>query len=218
MRSIRHAAPRRTDALPPSRVPASLLVRAAPLNKYAPRNPPGAESIDITSPESRRAAFNALRADMAAAAKPKMARAEQAKTLNSALELFPAILDMASIELAANGSTDETRADVASIGEHARDLMQAQIGRVQRRVNSLGDLAYSTEEGDRRGLFSNEVKELPPMIAELRRIEKTARDVRSRAQELGIPATAWEQIAIDAADVADAGERILEAGAPNTRS
>jgi hypothetical protein len=195
-----------------------LLVRACPLNKYAPKNPPGAESIDITSPESRRAAFDALRTDMAAAAKPKMARAEQAKTLNTALELFPAILDMASIELAAHGTADETRADVASMGEHARDLMRAQIDRVQRRVNGLGDLAYSTEEGNRRGLFSNEVRELPPMIAELRRIEKTARDVRSRAQELGIAATAWEQIAIDAADAADAGERILEIGSQSTRN
>ena len=194
-----------------------LLVRASPGNRYAPKKP-GAEPIDIVRPESRPAAFDALRDDMATVAKPKIARAAQGKSLAPAMELLPNVFDIASLELASKGSIDETRADVASMGEHARVLMRAQMDLCQRRINTLGDMAFSVQEGDRRGLQSNEVKELTPMIAELRRIEKTARDVRRRAQELGNPGAAWEQIAIDAADLADAAERIAEAGAPSIRN
>jgi len=194
----------------------SLLVRAAPGGKYTPRSR-AAEPIDLVNPDSRRAAFDAFRADLLAQAKPKMDRATQAKTLPPALDVLPAILDIASVELASKGTTDETRADVSALSEHARGLMRGQLDLAHRRINTLGDLASRIEDGERRQLQSNEVKELPPMIAELRRIEKAARDVRSRAQELGIAATAWEQIAIDAADLADAAERISEFGAPSVR-
>ena len=194
-----------------------LLVRASPANRYAPKKP-GAEPIDIVRPESRAAAFDALRDDMVAAAKPKITRATQGKSLAPAMELLPTVFDIASLELASKGSTDETRSDVASMGEHARNLMRGQMDLYQRRLNTLGDMAFSVEDGNRRGLQSNEVKELAPMIAELRRIEKTARDVRRRTQELGNPGAAWEQIAADAADLADHAERIAEAGAPSTRN
>jgi hypothetical protein len=194
-----------------------LLVRASPSSKYAPKKP-GSEPIDIVNPESRRAALEALRVDLLNAAKPKMARATQSKTLPPAMELLPALLDVASVELAATGSTQETQADVASLGEHSRELMHAQIDRVKRRVSGMADMAFSIEEGETRKLLSNEVKEMQPMIAELRKIEKLARDVRNRARELGIQGTAWEQIAIEAADAADAAERVLGAGAPSVRN
>jgi hypothetical protein len=194
----------------------ALLFRASPTNKYTPKRA-DAEPVDLVNLESRRMAFDAFRADMAANTRPKIARATQAGTLRPALELFPAVLDLASIEFASKGSIEDTRADVAAMGEHARNMMRAEIGRSQRRINGLGDLAYSTEEGDRRGLQSNELKELQPMVEELRRIEKTARDVRRRAQELGTPDPAWEQIAADAADLADAAERIAESGAQSSR-
>jgi hypothetical protein len=193
-----------------------LLLRAAPTNKYTPRS--GGEPIDITNPDSRRAAFDALRADMLATAKPKIARAAQGRSLNPALDLLPTVLDMASLEVASKGSMDETKADVSSASEHAQDLMRGQITAAQRRINSLGDRAFTIEEGDRRFLTSSEAKDLPPIIAEMRKIEKVARDVRRRAQELGNPATAWDQIALEAADAADAAERVAEAGAASTRN
>lgn len=196
----------------------TMLIRAAPVGKYTPRTPAGAEPIDIVNPDSRRAAFDALRADLAAAAKPKIARASQGRSLTPAMDLLPAVFDIASLELAAKGSIEQTQSDVASMGEHTRDLVHEQINLCQRKVNGLADRAYTIEEGDRRGLQSNEMKELPPIIAELGRIEKAAREIRRRAQELGQPGTAWEQLAADAADVAEAAERVAEAGAPSTRN
>jgi hypothetical protein len=193
-----------------------LLLRAAPTNKYTPKS--GGEPIDITSPDSRRAAFDALRADMLASAKPKIARAAQGRSLNPALELLPTVMDMASLEVASKGSMDETKADVSSMSEHAQDLMRAQISAAQRRVNALGDRAFTIEEGDRRYLTSSEAKDLPLISTEMRKIEKVARDVRRRAQELGNPATAWEQIAAEAADAADSAEHVAEAGAASTRN
>jgi len=193
-----------------------LLLRAAPTNKYTPKS--GGEPIDITNPDSRKAAFDALRADMLASAKPKIDRAAQGRSLNPALDLLPTIMDMASLEMASKGSMDETKADVSSASEHAQDLMRGQINAAQRRINALGDRAFTIEEGDRRYLTSSEAKDLPPIIAEMRKIEKVARDVRRRAQELGNPATAWEQIAAEAADAADSAQHVAEAGAASTRN
>src|SRR5688572_6136629 len=211
--AVRAAPDGRSAALARANV---LLIKASPSGKYTPKSP-GAEAIDIANPESRRDAYGALRDSLSHAFQPKLDKATKSKKLEPAFEALPAVYDLAALELASGGSTEQTQADVKVLGGHARGLIEEQMSRIGHRMSAMEDLANSGADFERRGLYTNEQKDLRKMIDELRRIEQTARDVRRRAHELGFPGTAWEPIAADATDLVEAGEALLEFGSPSTR-
>jgi hypothetical protein len=193
----------------------ALLVRSAPNNKYKPKSGgASAQPIDILNPESRKQAFAALREDKLAALAPKLKKAEDAKSLPPMIDVLPAVLDCGYLEGASSGAAPQTRAALAEMGAHARDLMTAELRRLRYRVDQMEDLANSFINDDltRRGLFSNERQELTDDIAYLKQIEQTARDARRRARELGFDGAAWEPIAADAADLADRAQALNDIG------
>lgn len=171
------------------------------------------KSIDIVAPESRQKAFAALYADTQHSLKPRVEAALRASSLQPSQEVLPSLLDLAAMEYLANGSAPNTKETLATLGAHARELMSAEIKRVQARVAQMSHLANSITGDDdgfgRRGLQIPEQRELRNDVAYLRQIQSTAQKARARARELGFDGSAWEPIIADAADAADQGDGIL---------
>jgi tetratricopeptide (TPR) repeat protein len=187
----------------------SLLIRASSQGKYRPRTG-GGQPIEIIDPESRKQAFAALREDLSRTVKPKMQAALNGNTLPPLLDVLPSVMDLGYLEYAANGSAPTARDDLKELGAHARDLMNSELRKLRHQIDVLEDASNSTDNWNRRGLFSNERKWLTDQLPYLRRIEKTARDARSRARELGFDGAAWEPIIADAGDQADRAQAMLD--------
>jgi hypothetical protein len=191
----------------------SLLARASPNNKYSPIQDKSIPPIDILNPESRKRAFDAMRADRMAVLAPKLAAAKTATALPPMFEVLKPLLEIASIETAATGSADQTRATLTDLGQHARDLINAELKRINIRLAALEDAANSIEATgsyvSRPGLFSNEADEVAQFVQYLKQIDKTARDIRHQAQQLGYQAQAWEPISADCSDLIDRAQAML---------
>lgn len=194
----------------------SMLIKASPNNKYTGRGGTGSP-FDILNTDSRKQAFAALREDRLATLKPKLDRAGSSTTLPPMFEVLQPLLDIAVLEFAANGSAVQTRVTLMDLGTHARGLINAELKRIDARLNALGDASNSVTGAVgvdvgyvvRRGLYSNEAQEVRETVQYLGQIDKTARDVRTRAQKLGLQADAWEPIIADTADLVDRANAML---------
>jgi hypothetical protein len=184
-----------------------LLLRASPDNKYTPKS--GGTPIDILNPESRKEAFTALRADLAAALRPKYTAALKSDSLVPMMAVLPSVLDQAYLEFAADGSAPKTHEDLKAMGNRARELMNGELRRVQYHVRALELASNSTSDYERRGLYSNERDSLQQDIDYVTKIGQTARDARRRAQELGYEGAAWEPVIADCDDLIDRARALL---------
>lgn len=193
----------------------SMLAKASPNNKFTPRGGPTGSSFDILDTEARKSALNAMREEKLAALNPRLDRAKSATTLPPMFEVLDPLLDITALEYAANGNAIQTRVTLMDLGTSARNLINDELKRLSTRLNALDDAASSIVGGvgtgfvGRRGLYSNEAAEVREMIPYLGQIEKTARDVRVRAQKLGFQAEAWEPIVADTADMIDRAQAML---------
>lgn len=194
----------------------AMLVKASPNNKYTGTGATGSP-FDILNPDTRKQAFAALKDDRLATLKPRLDRAASATTLPPMFEVLQPLLDIATLEFAANGSAIQTRVTLMDLGTHARGLINAELKRIHARLNALEDASNSVTGAVgvdvgyvvRRGLYSNEAQEVRETVQYLAQIDKTARDVRTRAQKLGLQAEAWEPIIADTADLTDRATAML---------
>lgn len=173
-----------------------LLLRASPHQIYRPSkdSPP----IDIVAPESRKKAMAALLEQQFAAADPKIRTAIDSPSLLPTKALLPTLADLYSIELVATGDVMRTRAAIAAFDEHARQLLDAELLRIQRRVDDLNQLANEAvlSEGPReqlgyRGLTSPERDELRSFAGTLLEIQKVIRDGQRINSSIGSDAGPW---------------------------
>jgi hypothetical protein len=210
----------RTSAADPGQaamaVANSLLARESPNNKYVSTRNRTAPPIDILDPASRKQAAAAMKDDRMAALEPKVAQAKTADMLPIMFEVLKPLLDVAALEYAATGSSDQTRATLAQLGSHARELINAELKRISYRLSALEDASNSVEGTgnllSRRGLHSNEIDEVKETVQYLKQIEQTARDVRRLGQTMGLQTAAWEPIASDSADLIDRAQAMLSVG------
>jgi len=184
-----------------------LLLRASPDNKYTPKS--GGTPIDILQPASRKEAFAAMRADLAAALKPKYTAALKSDSLVPMMNVLPSMLDQAYLEFAADGSAPKTHEDLQAMGSRARELMSGELRRVRYHVSALELASNSTSDYVRRGLYSTERDAVQQDIDYVTKIGQTARDARRRAQELGYDGAAWESVIADCDDLVDRARALL---------
>jgi tetratricopeptide (TPR) repeat protein len=189
----------------------AVLIRSTSEGKYRAQGTNTAV-IDIVKPDSRREAFEACRIDKANAIMGKYDKAMQGTTLKPMTDLLPALLDLGYLEYSGAGKATETREQIKAMGERARELMNEEIKRIRYKAGALSAVAHSQYDGMSRGLHSNERKELRDDVTYLRQIEKTGRDVRRRAIELGFDGKAWEPVIADSGDLADRLEAIVDVG------
>jgi tetratricopeptide (TPR) repeat protein len=187
----------------------AVLLRSSSDGKYRPQGMNSAV-IDIVKPDTRREAFEACRIDKVKAIQGKYTKALEGTSLKPMMDLLPAMLDVGYLEYLGAGKATETREQLKAMGDRARELMNEEIKRIRYRAGALGSVAHSQYDGMSRGLHSNERTELRGNVTYLRQIEKTARDIRRRAIELGFDGKAWEPVIADAGDLADRIEAIID--------
>ena len=106
----------------------ALLIQKSPGLTYKPKN--GGEPIDIVDPESRKVALAALYADLLAANQAGIDKAMKDTSLKPMHDLLPMVTDLYALEVAATGHATKTEDMAKAMGQHARDLINAELGRL----------------------------------------------------------------------------------------
>jgi hypothetical protein len=191
----------------------SALIKASPGLAYKSEHT-GGEAIDILQEASRTRAMTALLSDRLDAIKPQIDSALQATTLTPLKDLLPAISDAYMIELTATGDSKDTLSIAKSLGEHARALIEAQLQKMDGRIDDLYNLAIeptlNTTGPDSigyRGLTSPEREELQQMATELKNIKTFSLRGRAINRVLGGTGEAWDKILFNCDDCEDRAER-----------
>ncbi len=188
----------------------AVLIKASMTGKYRPRTGGGAEPIDIISTATRPQAMAALRADLARQIQPAYEKAIDGDSLPPMINLVPKMLDLGYVEYMADGSAPKTREDLARMGARARELINAELRRINTRTVQIDNVSHSQWDGATRGIHSDERDELRNNVTYLKQIEKTARDARRFAMELGFDGKVWEPIIADSADLADRSQALVD--------
>lgn len=190
-----------------------VLLRKSAGLRYAPRSGTDRAPIDVKSPESRKKAMLALRADLLAQNRALTERARRADNLEPLLKLLPTLRDVAVLEIGATGDFAQTRPLLVEMGTNARGLIVQELKACRTRVEALNAAAseiYATDDFvGRRGLNSKERRDLAATSDYVRQIETTGREGRRIAQLLGGAVDAWDRIVSDANDLAARGDAIL---------
>jgi hypothetical protein len=194
----------------------SVLVKASPRLQY--KGSKDAQPIDIVTPDSRKQAMMALFDDRFATTTSKIEAAMKSNSLVPIHDLFPVMGDLYALELTATGDTARTMPAIRSVGEHARQLITAELDRLRKRVDELDDLANAptlssgnlNQTLSYRGLNSNERNELHDAADELVKIEKVAQEGRRIAQRLAGPVGAWDAILGECNDVKDVAQQAYD--------
>jgi hypothetical protein len=195
----------------------ALLARKSPKAQYRP--PGGGEPINVADPAARKAAFAAMHDELSKSLAAKIADARRQSTLGPMHDLLPSVAQLGALEFAETGAAPQAKEILTDFGGHAARLMVDELRRIGYRVDQLDELAdaaaayvYGGGVVARRGLHTDERKELDESIAYVRRIEQTARKIRADVRLLGFPGDRWEPIIADAGDLAHRAEAIRELG------
>ena len=124
-----------------------LLIRRSRNLVYTPKKAPAGkrDPIDIVDPEKRRAALRAMFADEMAELAPRLRAARAARTLPPALKAMEAARALAPLELAANGSADQSNAAADELKQSAKELLAKALEKATRRVDQITDMANDLE-------------------------------------------------------------------------
>ncbi len=187
----------------------ALLIRASLQGKYRPKVA-GAELINILTPDGRKQGLAALREDLKKSVAPEFEKAMAGDTLTPMFEVLPKLIDLGYLEFSATGAATESRGELQKMGTRARELIDRELHRLKSRTDVRQSVMHSTFDGTTRGLNSDERNDVRNDVTYLKMIEKTCRDARRKAIELGFDGKAWEPLASDAADLAERNQAILE--------
>jgi hypothetical protein len=176
----------------------------------------GGDPINIVNPDTRPAAMRAAFEDLLAENTPKFKAALEGRELPPMLDLVPVLGDMYVLETAASGEPKRTTEILKSFGLHARSLMESELQRVNRRVNSLANLADSLVSTDavwmaqinRRGLYTPERNELQELIDYTQRIAQAARRARQISTSFGHTGENWDPIIADATTTLETAQEL----------
>ena len=136
--------------------------------RHAPKGQPARpEPIDIADPKNRPAALRAMFADDMAELAPKVQAAKAAKTLPPALKAMRAARELATLELAANGSADQVNGVVEELKQSCKGLLARAMERTTKRVDQITEMANDPEAV--RQVFPNPLGGFDVEVAERRR-------------------------------------------------
>ncbi len=194
----------------------SLLIQKSPGMTYKPKS--GGEPIDIVDPASRKVALGALYNDLLAANQADIDKAMKDTSLKPTHDLIPTITDLYCLEIAATGKPTKTEGMAKAMGQHARDLINAELSRLSNRLEELEDLAdepsYSgygrNSEFTRRGLNSDEQQECKDAADILGKIREVSQMGRRMNRKLGGTGEVWDPITAEATDLQDRALRAYD--------
>jgi hypothetical protein len=192
------------DADPPLVLDARAMVELfGSTNGWAYRSASG-ETFDLIESASRRSAVRAMFEDRLLAARSRVEAAKRAPTLGPMIDLLPELGALLALEHAGTGGTERSVPLLRGLGEHALDLIGRELQRLGERVDELEDLANEPVFFDRyavpgrRGLHSNERRELVELIAYVERIVQSCEDGRRVNRQTGGTGEAWDDMILAA--------------------
>lgn len=203
-----------------------LLARASDKMAYKPKSAAAAEPISIVEDGSRRLAMAAMFADQLADATGVLRQAKSAEDLTPIISAVPKVLDLYALETTATGKADRMWPDMVAIGERARSLIDkelglvnAQIGGVEKRADQVIDSAYvragsswwSNSGVVRKGLTSNDRKDLRDTIDYLARIHQSAERGQQIARQVDGNIAAWDAVLERIAHTSVYAQNVLDA-------
>ena len=192
---------------------AELVLRRSPSLKYVPKTGSERTPLSVVEPDSRAKAMTALRADLLTPLKSKIDRALASDQLTPTMNLLSPLREVAVLEPGATGGVEQTKPVLTALGTHARELIVHELKSQHEHVEQLNaagnDIVLVDDFISRRGLHTDERRELAGTADYLRRIEDVSREGRRIAQLLGGDVEAWDSILNDAGDLVIRIESIL---------
>jgi hypothetical protein len=196
------------------------VIKRSPLMKFRPKA--GGEPISIIEIDDRHKAMVAMLADDLATNAGKIKAAIQARNLVPILAILPTMLDMYALEMAGTEKDTQTRADMAAMGEQARELIAADLKQTDQRVGGIESLANQQvnigwsggwwyDGAARRGLHTDDRRNLRDTIQYLGKVEDTLERAHSISHELQGKTEKWEELLTRAAEVRIHAENVLAA-------
>jgi hypothetical protein len=183
----------------------------------------GAEGISLAGKESRARALRALLQDELRASDAEIRRAAAADNLVPIRDVLPKLADFYAVERTAIGGDAQLRPILETIGQRARalidrelDLREPTIAAVERRANQRVDVPAAPGGwwwggSVRRGLHTDDRRELRDLIDYLRRVEETARLGQQLATSFDSDATVWDPLITRALSAVRHAQDVLDA-------
>lgn len=174
------------------------------------------ERVDIIDPQSRGKAMGVMFSERLLDLTPRIEKARDAAVLGPMIDLLPSIAGLMALEHGASGKTERTTPIFESFGERGRELITAELIRLEGRIGQLEDLANELiilRDGEiitRRGLHSNEQAELRDAVAYLDKIEQAADEGRRISRRLGGTGEKWDDIILTTGRLAGRIRAIFE--------
>lgn len=123
----------------------------------APRAQPN-QPIPLIEQADRKRAMAALLVDEMAAAGPKIKAATQARGLPPVVDAIKTVADLRAIEIAATGTSDQTKAISGELGAHAHRLMSGALASMSAHVEECWSSASQVEyRVDRTGVMQEKL-------------------------------------------------------------
>lgn len=94
-------------------------------------------AINILTADSRKQAFAALFTDLFEPAKPVVAKAEKAATLEAIVDVVPQLSEVRDVEIAATGSDAQSKELLEKLATHANDLMNAVLNPMESALTTI---------------------------------------------------------------------------------
>jgi hypothetical protein len=182
-----------------------------------------ADPIDITTPEKRKAAYAALLEEEKTAAAPALKAAKGSKTLPPIVDALKRVGDLRMLELAATGSDSDASKLVEDLAGQAHKLMDEgvqdmaelvkdidaaanEVQPVRTPVQNVGGRAVAYSNYKKRGLMTRDSQDLKRVIADLKKLVPTAREL---AAALGEQGKQFEKVADDGEAVGNQAHKVL---------
>ena len=173
----------RTAAPAPAGEPAGVKASGAAAPKAQASQP-----IPIIEAADRKRAFAALFADEFAVVDPKVKAATKATGLPPIIDAIKSIGDLRALEIAANGSANQTKGITGDLGEHAHILIAGALQPMEQRVETCWNSARrptltQSSSGNTYslpgmwGLNSAEQNELKNVIATCEKVQPVAHEL-----------------------------------------
>jgi hypothetical protein len=166
------------------------------------------EPIDISDPEKRKPAFEALLAEQKEQVAPKLAAAKTAKTLQPIVDALQAAGGLRTLELAANGDDAEVKTMTQDLtgkaqkmmGDAVKDMTDA-VDQIEKAANDLKEVmtpvrapggigrpsgnVYAERTYKKRGLTTPDMKELKQIISDCRKLVPAAKELSEKLGDSG---------------------------------
>jgi hypothetical protein len=179
------------------------LVKRSGNAKYQPKTKDGTSTgqqpaIDILNTDTRKQAFAALFTDLYEPAKPIVATAEKATSLEAILDVVPQLSEIRDVEIAATGSDTESKELLQELATHAIDMMNAALKPMESSLTTMSKQSSKKMRGGRTisnggagtagmtsGLSPLNVDALDSNITEARKISAAADTFQSAFGDAG---------------------------------